>query len=130
MKPTLTETSTHWVLSTTINQNTNEEQYIRLMIKHAWTGDEWNTYHTEVWTEGDNKTLLTTEEYLNMIEQVESHEGVTEAEARAIVKKKYVVGKGMLGNDEYWEAWKTSEALKKRWEAMLALGLFEPSITP
>ena len=107
-----------------------DERSVDLVIDHSWNGESWNSYKIFLCDEVDETEIVDKDEYIHRYMVVEMHEGTEAADKwidDASVKSNresletaeaYKIGNQLIGNQ-----------LIGKWEAMLTLGLFSPSVT-
>lgn len=118
--PTLSFINNYWALTA---QDDTKRVLVRVYIKHAWNGENWNSYRFVVLDMGEEFPLISKEDYLDRYEAVLQNEG-SEAAEEFCENNPFLVN--TVGHREEWAL---ANQLVKRWEAMLELGLFNPSIT-
>lgn len=126
--PGLRFQNNRWILSSDFEVR-GEEYSVDLVIQYAWNGNSWNEYKKFIFNAGNESELVTMDEYLAHLQCVEDNEGTEEAakvEAEWINCSKYMV---IENYQEALIANNIANSLIQKWEAMLNLGLFSPSVT-
>lgn len=125
IKPQLSYRNNRWNLSYTV-RNGDDSYSVTLIITHSWDGETWNRYKVEVWEDGESFELVEPEVWSNRYETIIMHEGIEEADKWADAG---TVRCNSMVSSKYQKAMSIANALKLRWESMLALELFSPSVT-
>lgn len=88
-------------------------------IKYAWNGESWNKYKFYSMEMGEPTELVTRDQYDDRVNAIIEHEGGETAYKWEM-------------NQTEWEVVRDNHMvfeLRKHWEAMLELKLFQPSVT-